>query len=95
MNYLLIVVFTLIDLSCGRLAEETSLSTESCINFQCFHQAEDACPPVQDKCRCQRLKTCSQAVICCNVDEYLLTEGLACAGHFGLFLVNNFYCCSF
>lgn len=50
----------------------------SCHNH-CFHQPSESCPPVTSPCKCQRLSNCNNAAVCCNVNAFTLTEGLACA----------------
>ncbi|XP_060534990.1 protein halfway [Cylas formicarius] len=44
----------------------------------CFHQPQEACPPLNHTCRCQQLPNCRRAAICCNVNKFTLNEGLAC-----------------
>lgn len=46
---------------------------------QCFHQPAEACPPPEKTCRCRLLPNCQKAAICCNVHNFTLKEGLACA----------------
>ncbi|XP_076264678.1 leucine-rich repeat domain-containing protein hfw isoform X4 [Rhynchophorus ferrugineus] len=50
----------------------------SCYNH-CYQQPPEACPPVSNPCRCHRLTNCNNAAVCCNVNAFTLTEGLACA----------------
>lgn len=68
----------------GRLSEEVITTQESCtttisIKKDCFYRPPEDCPLPNNTCRCQKLKSCPEAVVCCDVNEYLLTEGLACA----------------
>lgn len=43
---------------------------------QCFHQPIDACLTT-NVCSCKRISM--NSALCCNVSQFLLTEGLACA----------------
>ncbi|KAJ3629863.1 hypothetical protein MTP99_014228 [Tenebrio molitor] len=56
----------------------SSLSN-NCVREHCFHQPAEACPSPESKCRCQKLRYCEIAAVCCNVNKFQLTEGLACA----------------
>lgn len=46
----------------------------------CFYRGPEDCPT--DKCRCKQLEGYSSAVICCDVTEFFLKEGLSCASKF-------------
>lgn len=52
---------------------------DSSCNNHCFHQPLEACPPPESTCRCRKLPNCQKAAICCNVNNFTLREGLACA----------------
>ncbi|XP_025836803.1 protein halfway [Agrilus planipennis] len=74
------IIFNLIlaPFSWGRLNEEDSLtSIDLRRGSQCFHEPPESCPSPEDRCRCKPLH--KHAVVCCNVNPFLLTEGLACA----------------
>lgn len=64
-----------------RLAEELPMiSKDSCLTSSCFYQPAENCPKLQDKCRCQQVKHCRNAAICCDIStKFQLTESLACA----------------
>ncbi|XP_023311646.1 protein halfway [Anoplophora glabripennis] len=55
------------------LAEHDSTS-----EHRCFHQPASECRP-NDLCRCHQLKDIKRAAVCCDVNKFTLTEGLACA----------------
>lgn len=52
---------------------------DSSCNNHCFHQPPEECPLPESTCRCQQLPNCQKAAICCNVNNFTLKEGLACA----------------
>ncbi|KAL1512987.1 hypothetical protein ABEB36_002479 [Hypothenemus hampei] len=53
---------------------------DSSCNNPCFHQPVEACPPhAPNMCKCRLLPNCQKAAVCCNVTNFTLKEGLACA----------------
>ncbi|XP_066139339.1 protein halfway isoform X2 [Euwallacea fornicatus] len=71
--YEILYIIILIIKSTSLLAPDDS----SCSN-QCFYQLPEMCPPPKDTCRCHLLADCQKAAICCDVNHFTLTEGLAC-----------------
>lgn len=69
----------------GRTAEENIPKRNDSRSYNpnlCFYRPEIDCPPVTESCRCRKLSGYPQAIVCCNVNETLLTEGLGpgCVG---------------
>lgn len=44
----------------------------------CFPQPTKFCPSTESVCRCSPIPNCKKAAICCNVNNFTLTEGLGC-----------------
>lgn len=79
MNLLLILwsagLFNLF--SCRLNEEVTPPVINDRADIQCFYQTLESCPSLSDQCRCRKIS--NTAVVCCNVNMFLITEGLACA----------------
>ncbi|XP_967806.3 protein halfway isoform X2 [Tribolium castaneum] len=76
----ILLLCLLLEPSWSRLAEDITYSSlDNCVTDHCFHQPAEACPSPDSKCRCRKLPYCKSAAVCCNVNKFQLTEGLACA----------------
>lgn len=86
MNLLLILwsagLFNLF--SCRLNEEVTPPVINDRADIQCFYQTLESCPSLSDQCRCRKIS--NTAVVCCNVNMFLITEGLACAGTSPVFI---------